>query len=306
MRRRQPDTCGPRCGQSTLRSRTATRLPREISPLSIWPPHSGCSSAAPSSPRAVHDWTAAEAQVYPGNSPCAVSLTQVEEWDPPVPMRTVLSQIDQSAGARADFEVDVVRITGEEYATALSVATDRATRPSLVLVIALDVQAVAITRHPVHPDGAARGLAEEDETPNPGSGGCLGSASAYTAAESVIRCRNPLSRGGSSCPAAGRGGLAPRPSPTGPRESDPATGGSAPRRARAAWPEGNRRLHQRWQAFNARKKKPTIANVAVPASSPAGPGRWRCIEYLAHRLSLRHRLGCRARNDPRLSYEQPS
>jgi hypothetical protein len=74
----------------------------------------------------VHDWTAAEAQVYV-NSPCAVSLTRVEEWDPPVPMRTVLSQIDQSAGARADFEVDVVRITGKEYATAVAVAADRAT-----------------------------------------------------------------------------------------------------------------------------------------------------------------------------------
>jgi hypothetical protein len=74
----------------------------------------------------VHDWTAAEAQVYPGNSPCGVSLARVEEWDPPVPMRTVLSQIDQSAGARADFEDDVVRITSEEYVTALSVAADRA------------------------------------------------------------------------------------------------------------------------------------------------------------------------------------
>jgi len=75
----------------------------------------------------VHDWTAAEVQVYPGNSPCGVSLAEVEEWDPPVPMRTVLSRIDQSAGARADFEVGVVRITREEYATALSVAADRPT-----------------------------------------------------------------------------------------------------------------------------------------------------------------------------------
>jgi hypothetical protein len=74
----------------------------------------------------VHDWTAAEAQVFPGSSPCGVSLARVEEWDPPVPMRTVLSQINQSAGARADFADDVVRITSEEYVTALSVAADRA------------------------------------------------------------------------------------------------------------------------------------------------------------------------------------
>ena len=74
----------------------------------------------------VHDWTPAEAQMYPGNSPSGVSLAHVQEWDPPVPMHTVLSQVDQSAGARADFEDDVVRITAEEYLTALSVAESRA------------------------------------------------------------------------------------------------------------------------------------------------------------------------------------
>ena len=74
----------------------------------------------------VHDWTAAEVEGYPNNAPCGVSLAHVEEWDPPVPMRAVLSQIDQSAGARADFEDGVVRITKDEYLTALSVAADRA------------------------------------------------------------------------------------------------------------------------------------------------------------------------------------
>jgi transposase len=37
----------------------------------------------------------------------------------------------------------------------------------------------------------------------------------------------------------------------------------APAPARLRGHEGNRRLHQRWQTFNARKKKPVIANVAV-------------------------------------------
>ena len=37
----------------------------------------------------------------------------------------------------------------------------------------------------------------------------------------------------------------------------------APTQARLRGHEGNKRLHQRWQAFNARKKKPTIATVAV-------------------------------------------
>ena len=41
-------------------------------------------------------------------------------------MSTVLSRIDQSAGARADFEVGVVQITSGEYETALSVAADGA------------------------------------------------------------------------------------------------------------------------------------------------------------------------------------
>ena len=76
---------------------------------------------------AVHDWTPPEEQIYPGDSPGGVLLAHVEEWDPPVPMSSVLSQIDRSAGARADFEVGVVRITADEYETALAVAAERAT-----------------------------------------------------------------------------------------------------------------------------------------------------------------------------------
>jgi len=76
---------------------------------------------------AVHNWTPSEDQVYPGDSRGGVSLAHVEEWDPPVPMSTVLSQIDRSAGARADFEVGVVRITADEYETAVAVAAQRAT-----------------------------------------------------------------------------------------------------------------------------------------------------------------------------------
>jgi hypothetical protein len=75
---------------------------------------------------AVHDWTPSEAQVYPGDSPGGVLLAQVEEWDPPVPMSAVLSQIDPAENARADFETGVVRITANEFETALAVATGRA------------------------------------------------------------------------------------------------------------------------------------------------------------------------------------
>jgi hypothetical protein len=71
---------------------------------------------------AVHAWTSSEAQMYPGGSPSGVLLASVERWDPPVPMATVLLRIDQSEGARADFRTGVVRITPDEYGTALAVA----------------------------------------------------------------------------------------------------------------------------------------------------------------------------------------
>ena len=75
---------------------------------------------------AVHDWTPSEAHLYPGDSPSGVLLARVEKWDPPVPMNTVLSQIDPAENAKADFETGVVRITANEFATALAVATERA------------------------------------------------------------------------------------------------------------------------------------------------------------------------------------
>ena len=41
---------------------------------------------------AVREWTPAEAQMYPGDSPSGVVLALVEEWDPPVPMNAVLPE----------------------------------------------------------------------------------------------------------------------------------------------------------------------------------------------------------------------
>ena len=76
---------------------------------------------------AVHDWTPSEAQMCPGDFPGGVLLAQVEEWDPPVPMSTVLSQIEPAENARADFEAGVVRITANEYESALAAAAGRAT-----------------------------------------------------------------------------------------------------------------------------------------------------------------------------------
>jgi hypothetical protein len=77
----------------------------------------GCAELA----SAVHDWTPSEAQLYPGDSPSGVLLAEVQEWDPPVPMNAVLSQIDSPGSAKADFQAGVVRITANEYETALAV-----------------------------------------------------------------------------------------------------------------------------------------------------------------------------------------
>lgn len=75
---------------------------------------------------AAHDWTQSEARMYPGDSSGGVLLAQIEEWDPPVPMHTVLSQIDPPGDAKADFQAGVVRITANEYETALAVAAGSA------------------------------------------------------------------------------------------------------------------------------------------------------------------------------------
>lgn len=44
--------------------------------------------------------------------------------------------------------------------------------------------------------------------------------------------------------------------------------------ARVRGHQGNQRLHQRWEAFTARRKKPVVANVAVARELAGGPGRW--------------------------------
>jgi len=73
----------------------------------------------------VRDWTPAEAQAYPGDSPGGVLLAQVEEWDPPVAMSAVLSQMPPTEKARADFDTGLVRITATEYETALAAAANQ-------------------------------------------------------------------------------------------------------------------------------------------------------------------------------------
>ena len=64
---------------------------------------------------------ASRARWAPGGPIAGVLLTDVEEWDPPVPMSLVLAEID-SPTARADFDAGVVRISPREYEAALAVA----------------------------------------------------------------------------------------------------------------------------------------------------------------------------------------
>jgi hypothetical protein len=78
-----------------------------------------------------HDWTPSETEAYPGDSPSGVLLSQVEEWDPPVPMDTVVQRIDPTASnplvqanAAAGFRTGVVRITGDEYEAALALSRE--------------------------------------------------------------------------------------------------------------------------------------------------------------------------------------
>jgi hypothetical protein len=58
----------------------------------------------------------------PGVSPGGVLLSHVEEWEPAVPMETVVQRIDQTASnllvqtnAAFAFRCDLVRISGNEY-----------------------------------------------------------------------------------------------------------------------------------------------------------------------------------------------
>jgi hypothetical protein len=75
------------------------------------------------------DWTASEA--YPGDSRSGALLSDVEEWDPPIPMAVLVARLDPTgsnpivqANAKAGFQMSVVRITALEYETALAVSRE--------------------------------------------------------------------------------------------------------------------------------------------------------------------------------------
>ena len=74
---------------------------------------------------------AEKSQVYPGDSPGGVSVSHVQEWDPPVAMNAVLPRIDPMASnpyvranARTGFQTGLIRITQSEYETVLAVRSE--------------------------------------------------------------------------------------------------------------------------------------------------------------------------------------
>lgn len=86
---------------------------------------------------AVHQWTPAEAAAYPGEAASGVLLADVDEWDRPVSMDAVVQRIDPTASnplvqtnARIGFTTGVVRITVDEYDSALAAARLQAQSPS--------------------------------------------------------------------------------------------------------------------------------------------------------------------------------
>jgi len=87
----------------------------------------GCAELA----AAVHEWTTSVDAAYPGDSLSGVLLSHVDEWDPALPMDTVVQRIDPTASnplvqanAAVGFELGVVRITGDEYESALALSHD--------------------------------------------------------------------------------------------------------------------------------------------------------------------------------------
>jgi hypothetical protein len=74
---------------------------------------------------AVVELASTDARSDPSDLREGVLLAGIEEWDPPVPMDSVLARLDPSAKARAEFAVGCVRIIAHEYETAVAVAAER-------------------------------------------------------------------------------------------------------------------------------------------------------------------------------------
>ena len=80
----------------------------------------------------------------------------------------------------------------------------------------------------------------------------------------------------------------------------------APAAARVRGDEGNRRLHQRWVRFIERRKRHTVANVAIARELAGWCWSLAVMDGLTPRAaSPPTAAGGSARSDPRRTYEQP-
>jgi len=108
----------------------AALAPGDLALIYVGPPLRGFVGSAELA-SGVRGWTSAEARLYPGDGRGGVLLTDVEEWDPPVPMQTVVLRIDPSvsnpyvqANAKNGFQNGVVQITEHEYEAVLGVRAE--------------------------------------------------------------------------------------------------------------------------------------------------------------------------------------
>jgi hypothetical protein len=109
-------------------------VPGDVALIHVGPPQRAFVGRAEVA-SAVRAWTPAEARVYPGDPQGGVLLADVEEWDPPVPMQTVVPRIDATgsnpyvqANAKNGFRNGVVQITEVEYEAVVAVRAE--TSPS--------------------------------------------------------------------------------------------------------------------------------------------------------------------------------
>jgi hypothetical protein len=81
---------------------------------------------------ATHEWSPDEAGRYPGSFEGGVAFLTAEAWQHPVPMKTVLPQLELSAtNPSAHFFSGVVRITLHDYETVVAAGTGAVPSPAV-------------------------------------------------------------------------------------------------------------------------------------------------------------------------------
>jgi hypothetical protein len=79
---------------------------------------------------ATHEWSLEEAARYPGSFEGGVAFLTAEAWQHPVPMKTVLPQLElKESNPSAHFFSGVVRITQRDYETVVATGTGNAPAP---------------------------------------------------------------------------------------------------------------------------------------------------------------------------------